>query len=431
MKVLTWRRRSGLVAACGLLAAAALAACGGSSGGTTSASGGGDFVPTSASCQGDPVKFGVISVLTGDSVIPSDPSVVNGAKAAAAALTKSCQLGRPVAVISCDSKDDPNQEAACGRRLVSENVVAFMGSDLGASTWFPITSAAGIPEIGGNGLSSVEVTSPLWYPLAGNVHDALAYATVAASALQDKVRATVLPLDNPGVSFFLDFFKRYTEGIGGTYAGSFPVPADTVDMSQFAAQVKGSGANAVYPILAGDQFLGLVQQMVAQGNPLTKTVVIQLGSGATCKFLKQVGTAGEGLWLVDSAWPVAWNTKSPGAQQYIGELNAAGLPSGSCDVTEFGVQGWSAVHIMADLLKGSPALDAKTLVQKLNTAGPITRSELPGTIDWSRNPFPNDPALSKLRVASNQFYVSRIVDGKPVMASDAPVTIGEKFTPKN
>jgi len=394
-----------------------------------SSSGGGSSA--SASCSGDPIKFGTITVLTGDTIVPADPSVANGAKAAAAALTKSCELGRPVQIVSCDSKDNPNQEAVCGRKMVSEKVVAYMGEDLGGSTWFPIASAAGIPEIGGNGLSSIETASPMWFPLTGNVHDAAAYGTIAASAISGKVKAAVLPLDNPGVQFFVNFYKQQTTDLGGKFVGSFPVPAATVDMTQFAAQVKNAGANAVYPILAGDQFLGLVQQMVAQGDPLTKTVVIDLGSAASCKFFKQVGSAGEGLWLVDTAWPVAWDTSSPGAKQYISELKAAGLPSDSCSVSEFGVQAWSAVHIMADLLKGSPTMDAKTLTKKLNTHGPITRSELPGTIDWSKNAFPNDPVLSKLRVFTKQFFVSRIVNGKPQLETDTPPTVGVKFTPKS
>lgn len=384
----------------------------------------------SAICTGDPIKFGTISTLTGDSIAPGDATVSNGASAAAAALTRNCELGRPVQAVNCDDKDSPNQASACARKLVSEKVIAYMGAGLGGSTWFPILSAAGIPEIGGNGLSSIETTSKLWFPLTGNVHDAAAYGTVAKSALKEQVRAAVLPLDNPGVAFFIDFYKNQTAALDGKWVGSFPVPAATVDMSQFAAQVKNAGANAVYPILAGDQFLGLVQQLVAQGDPLTETVLIDLGSAASCTFLKQVGPAGEGLWLIDTAWPVGWDTSSTGAQQYIKELADAGLPHDSCDVSEFGVQAWSAMHIMADLMKGTIQIDSATLIEKLNASGPITRSELASTVDWSKNAFPNDPVLSKLRVFSKQFLVSRIVNGKPQLVTTTPPTVGSTFTVK-
>jgi ABC-type branched-subunit amino acid transport system substrate-binding protein len=386
---------------------------------------------TNTKCTGEPVKFGIIATLTGDTIVRGTPDIPRGAQAAAAALTSSCALGRPVTIVSCDTKNNPNQAATCGREMVKEKVVAYMGEDANGATWFPITAAAKIPEIGGNGLDSVQVSSPLWFPLTGNVHDASAYATIGASAMSEPARVAVLPLDNPGTQFFVNFFKAQTLALGGKFAGSFPVPASTVDMSQFAAQVRNSGANAVFPIIGGDQFNGLVTQMNSQGMTLKDNVVINLGSAVDCKFLQQVGSAAEGLWLVDTAWPVAWDTANAGAKQYLSELKAAKLPSGSCDVSEFALQAWSAVHIMADMLKGAPTMDAATLVDKLNHSGPINRPELPGTIDFSKNAFPNDPVLSHLRIFSKQFFVSRITNGKPRVETDTPPTIGTKFTPKS
>lgn len=419
----TRRSRALAVAVAVLTAGALLSACSSSKSDAAH-----DGTSAASNCTGAPVKFGVIAVLTGDTVAKATPDVPAGAEAAAAALTRSCELGRPVKVVTCDTKNNPNQAAVCGRKMVSEKVVAYMGMDVNGATWFPIAAAAKIPEIGGNGLDSVQVSSPLWFPLTGNVHDASAYATIAASVMEQPAKVAVLPLDNPGTAFFVDFFKAQTLALGGEFAGSFPVPATTVDMSQFTAQVKNSGANAVFPIIGGDQFTGLVQQMGAQGMSLKDNVVINLGSAADCQLLKQVGDAVEGLWLVDTAWPVVWDTNNAGAEQYVDELKAANLPSESCDRGEFGVQAWSAVHIMADLLKGSPTMDAATLVTKLDTSGPINRPELPGPIDFSKNAFPNDPVLSHLRIFSKNFFVSRVVDGKPVIATSAPPTIGEKFT---
>ena len=432
-----WRSAPWAFGAIACALALALAGCSSSSkssssgNGSGTAAGGSTSSATSVKCAGDPIKFGIIATITGDTIVRGTPDIPKGAQAAAAALTSSCELGRPVTIVTCDTKDNPNQAAACGRQMVSEKVAAFMGEDANGASWFPIAAAAKIPEIGGNGLDSVQVASPYWFPLTGNVHDASAYATIGASAMDKPADVAVLPLDNPGTEFFVNFFKAQTLGLGGKFAGSFPVPASTVDMSQFAAQIKNSGANAVFPIIGGDQFNGLVTQMNAQGMPLKDNVVINLGSVVDCKFLSQVGAAAEGLWLVDTAWPVAWDTNNAGAKQFLAELKAAKLPSGSCDVSEFGLQAWSAVHIMADLLKGSTTMDAATLVDKLNHSGPINRPELPGTIDFSKNAFPNDPVLSKLRVFTKQFFVSRVTNGKPQVETDTPPTIGEKFTPKN
>jgi hypothetical protein len=85
---------------------------------------------------------------------------------------------------------------------------------------------------------------------------------------------------------------------------------------------------------------------------------------------------------------------------------------------------------MAELMKGATTFDSATLIQKLNTSGPITRSELASTVDWSKPAFPNDPVLGKLRVFSQQFLVSRIVNGKPQLETATPPTVGSTFTLK-
>jgi ABC-type branched-subunit amino acid transport system substrate-binding protein len=382
-------------------------------------------------CTGDPIKFGVIYVKTASASLRSNSDVAEGAQAAAQALTESCELGQPIEVVACDTKGDPNEAAACGRTMVDEGVVAYMGSDNFGTQWFPITEAAGIPEIGGNGLDSVQTASKLWFPLAGNIHDAMSYTTIAGSALgPDKVKLITVTLDAPGTAFFADFFKAQTEAAGGQYLGNIPVPATATDMSQYAAQIVALGGNAVIPIISGDQFTGLTQQMIQQGISFKDLVYIALGSGqANCDFREQFGKDLAGLWIENNTWPVSWDTTNEGAQQFISEVTNAGFDTDGCHISEFGVQAWSAVHIMADLLKDKDTKDSKTLIDTLNSGITIDRPELGGPIDFTKNPFAGTPVLGDLRIPNKTFLVSRINDdGDPVVVVDAPVTIGEIFT---
>lgn len=137
------------------------------------------------------------------------------------------------------------------------------------------------------------------------------------------------------------------------------MPPTAIDTAQYAAVLKSNGANAAYAILGGNQFIGLIKQIKQQGLSLDKIATVNLGATVDRIFLKQLGQDANGLWLVDSAWPGSWDTNSPGAKEYISELKAAGLPNDRCNVGEFGVQAWSAVHIMADALKGSPTMDSR------------------------------------------------------------------------
>jgi ABC-type branched-subunit amino acid transport system substrate-binding protein len=372
----------------------------------------------------------VITVLSGGgAVVTPTPEVGYAAQAAAAAITKSCELGRPLQIVVCDSKNNPNDGAACGREMVSQGVIAYTAIDEQGTSWFPITSAAKIPEIGGNGLDSLEVASPLWFPLAGNIHDALTLTTIAASGVgKVPVKLDVIEFAAPGVSFFNAFFKQQITALGGSYGVTISVPPTATDMSPYAQQIISSGANAVVPIISGNQYTSLVTSLVQQGKPLTQLVMLALGNQETCQFQQQLGSSANGLWISDNAWPVAWNTTSPGAMQYVSELTAAGLPHGSCQVSEYGAQTWAAVHIMADAMKGSPTMNSATLIQKLNTLGPINNSALAGTVNFSQNAFPSNPVLSKLRIFSNEFIASRVgKDGKPAIVTTSPVPIGQKF----
>jgi ABC-type branched-subunit amino acid transport system substrate-binding protein len=379
------------------------------------------------------VEFGVITTMTGGDVEnPTTPYAAYGAEAAAKALNKTCALHHPIKVVVCDSMNNANSATACGQEMVSDKVVAFMGYDEYGAQWFPVTSAAGIPEIGGNGLSSQESSSPLWYPFAGDIHDTLAFNTILSSAVAPaKLKEAIIELDSPSVTIFNGLFTAQAEASGGSVVATIPVPPTASDMSTYVAEAIAAGANAIVPIIGGDQFDGMLEQMVQQGSPPTKIKVVNLAAAFTCQGLSDLGTSDVGMYLVDDSWPVGWNTNSAGAKTYIANLKAAKLPYSSCDVGEFGIQAWEAVQLMEKELAGSHALTAAALVAKLNTMSAFNSTALAGTINFVTNPFASaGPPLSVLRISTNEFLASQIqANGKPELVTPTPATIGQIFTP--
>ncbi|GCB48316.1 ABC transporter substrate-binding protein [Streptomyces sp. NL15-2K] len=76
--------------------------------------------------------------------------------------------GRELTVLTCNDRNDSVAAARCARRAVKENVVAVVGSySQHADSFFPPLEGAGIPYIGGYGVTSAEFTSPLSYPVNG------------------------------------------------------------------------------------------------------------------------------------------------------------------------------------------------------------------------------------------------------------------------
>ncbi|WP_189713344.1 ABC transporter substrate-binding protein [Streptomyces phaeofaciens] len=76
--------------------------------------------------------------------------------------------GHKLTVLTCNDHNDTVDAAACARRAVKENAVAVVGSySQHSDAFFPHLEGAGIPYIGGYGVTNAEFTSPLSYPVNG------------------------------------------------------------------------------------------------------------------------------------------------------------------------------------------------------------------------------------------------------------------------
>ncbi|MFE2940276.1 ABC transporter substrate-binding protein [Streptomyces sp. NPDC059255] len=83
--------------------------------------------------------------------------------------------GHELRVLTCNERNDSAGAAECARRAVKEKAVAVVGSysQFGREFMAPL-EAAGIPYIGGYGISEEEFTSFLSYPVNGGVATLLA-----------------------------------------------------------------------------------------------------------------------------------------------------------------------------------------------------------------------------------------------------------------
>ncbi|KUN97632.1 ABC transporter substrate-binding protein [Streptomyces caeruleatus] len=76
--------------------------------------------------------------------------------------------GRKLKVLTCNDHNDSVAAAACADRAIEENVVAVVGSySQYGDSFLPSLEGAGIPYIGGYGITNAEFTSPLSYPVNG------------------------------------------------------------------------------------------------------------------------------------------------------------------------------------------------------------------------------------------------------------------------
>ncbi|MFF8032530.1 MULTISPECIES: ABC transporter substrate-binding protein [unclassified Streptomyces] len=155
LRLLTRQVRAGALTTGALVACASLAAgCG--------------VVPGTTGGSGD----GAITVMTW---APQDTEATNkpGMPAFAQAYARWVNSrggvnGRRLNVLTCNDRNDPVAAARCARRAVQEDAVAVVGSySQYTDSFMPTLEGAGIPYIGGYGITNDEFTSPLSYPVNG------------------------------------------------------------------------------------------------------------------------------------------------------------------------------------------------------------------------------------------------------------------------
>jgi branched-chain amino acid transport system substrate-binding protein len=147
--------RGTALAAGALVACASLAAGCGVVPGTTGGSGGGSIK--------------VMTWAPSDTKATNKPGMPAFARAYARWINSKGGInGRKLTVLTCNEHNDGVSAAQCARRAVKENVVAVVGSySQYGDSFFPPLEAAGIPYIGGYGVTNDEFTSPLSYPVNG------------------------------------------------------------------------------------------------------------------------------------------------------------------------------------------------------------------------------------------------------------------------
>jgi len=126
---------------------------------TTKAGGGG-------AASGEPIKVMVTAPV--NTQLPPYPNIPGAAEVYAKYINdKGGVAGRPLQVITCDNKGDPNEGANCARRAVDEKVVAVVGSfTFDASRIIPVLEEAKIAWFGACcPLVAQEFTSPVSFVL--------------------------------------------------------------------------------------------------------------------------------------------------------------------------------------------------------------------------------------------------------------------------
>jgi ABC-type branched-subunit amino acid transport system substrate-binding protein len=335
--------------------------------------------------KGEPFKLMVVAPETGSGY--TFPQARLGARAAAKAINDAGGLkdpkggpNRPIKIVGCDTKFDPNEVTACGRKASAEGVLAMVGSQpTGDDELYDILNKAGIPAIGDSSGSTASLTSPNSYNFYSGVVTIFGMVQ-AAKAAGAKSVTPVIP-DLPVAEGLLEPLGTFAKSIGMAVNDPVKLAVSAVDMASYAAQGLSSGGAQII-VTPGDQALSYVNALLQAGADLQKTPVLTLGVFMNSKLLKELQGSSKGLIAVGEAWPVDY-LKNPAVKRYHVEMNKLGDKKTVRD--EVGLMSWASVHLIADklvpLMEDFTAAELTAAVQKV---GPVTYDPLM-PFDWSKN----------------------------------------------
>lgn len=390
-----------------LVVALTAAACGSSS----KKSGSSDTTATSAAAAkptGTPIKFGVITSLTGPSVHFTEVPV--GAQAAADAINAAGGVkdpaggaAHPVEIVVCDDGFDPNTAAACGRKMVSEKVLAMVGNvSPHGDVYGPIVFGAGIPAVGISANSAAESIGEMSFPISGGSVVSL-LSNVAFLAKQGVKKLTVEHIQNAAADFLVNAMKKKAADLGVTVVNDVLVPADATDMTSYAARFTSNGADGAVLVEPSDRISKFITALSQAGVSLEK---FKMSGQLNPADLKKLGPAANGFYGSDTSFPVDY-TANPGIKQFAAEY---AKQKNAPEPSTFALQAWVDVHMITEkLVPKMSTIDSASLVSTMKTVGPISRPEWTPW-DWTQV-VEAVPGL-KLRAFSLKMLYSKADNGK-------------------
>lgn len=328
--------------------------------------------------SGDPVKVMVIFEKTAGIAFPAAP---DGVQAAAKALDKQDGLGgRPVDVIECDTKNDPNVAADCARQAVDEGVVAVLNqSTVQGAAIMPILADAKIPSIGILLTDSAGFTSPASFPTTGG---AFTSTSALARFLADD-GAKVISLVRPDIAAAAAFKSIAADPalapLNLAIANDVPVPGDAPDMAPYAQGALANGADGLLVALPGQQAINFVEA-VRQVDP---EIRIGLVSSDPAGVRKALGRETDGI--IGVAPTLLADTKNnPVMAQYRKDMKAAGYKAADFNDA---LPGWLAAQVLVQMVDGGAELTGSGVFDALVAATDVKTGILP-PLSWTTPAIP-------------------------------------------
>lgn len=289
----------------------------------------------------------------------ANPELAEGAIAAAEAINRAGGIqGRPVEIIECDTTNDPNTAAECGRRAVEDGVVAMVGNlTVHAGEFMPLLEENAIASIGLTPAGAADFTSAASFPIAGGAPVIFA-ALAAATADDGATKIATGRIDIAAGAALPAFVGAGLARFDLQVHKDVPVPVGAPDMSSYAAAALADGTDAVVVGLPGQDSINFIQA-VRQADPDVRIAMTATEIGSVIEAL---GDGAEGIFQATSL--IGAIDDAPAVVQFHEDLEAAGFD----EDTGFRLNSYASVMVFAEVAMDLPEITAAAVFEAMNTA---------------------------------------------------------------
>ncbi|MFD6419158.1 ABC transporter substrate-binding protein [Streptomyces sp. NPDC060194] len=337
--------------------------------------------------------------------------------------------GHELRVLTCNERDTSIGAGRCARRAVAEGAVAVVGSyGRHADTALPILETAGIPYIGGYGLTSAEFAGAFTYPVHAGQAALLAGSglqlakecgrvalvrpdTLAGDALPPLIDAGLATAGRPRATDV----KAPEDGSGfDTEAGAALAAVGT---GTAAGGGEEDGGGCVMAALGArtDSFFDSFRRLRTPGRPVVVASVL----GSVGQSVVNRSGGGSGLFegaFVTGWYPVASDRRWDPMRKVISE-HAFG--DNRIDPADAGPQTtWIAYEVLRQAVgaAGGGEITAEKLVRVLDGGLKVDTGGLTPLLDWSYDGLKTFGPY--LRVGNAHVTFQRVRDGELVASGE-------------
>ena len=315
---------------------------------------GGAWPARAAKPIGTPLKLMAVYESVGAS---ASPEVSEGAIAAAKAINAKGGInGRPVQIIRCDTKADPNVATGCGRKAVSQGVVALVGNlTIFSNRFMPLMANRKIPSIGLEPATAADFTSPASFPIGGGAP--VQFAGLGAELAKAGAKKIVLARqDIPEAAAVAQFVNAGLKRFRLTMR-DLAVPVGAPDMAPYAAAALRGGTDGIVIAQADQDAVNFVEA-VRQADPNVK---IALNATSLTEVNKALGSNAEGI-IENGATTTA--LKNTAEKQYEKDSKAAGYTN----LTAYSLASYASVRLIQKLAARLPRITGPAVFNALQHA---------------------------------------------------------------